>query len=1056
MQLPGDQAASSGDEASSLRSGASSDSDATPSIHDDASLLSDEALSADRLVALARDPGTWTGEDVIERARRYLRDGRVRKLETRGGFLAARVDGRRKTPYKVTVDARGAEPKFACSCPYDGDPLCKHGTVALFAHLRQIEGEAAPEMPARAERRHSARKESWNIRNVGPDRYLSTFDVQGDAGHRYTVEVRDPGGLTNRCTCPDHRTSLLGTCKHIEAVLETLRRRAPVKMERLACGPPPFGQLLVRWDGPPRVALRLPRKPSDELLRLHEQHFDAKGLLILGGGDGAEDSDQIGLQGQVYEGTGRGYLRDVLPAVLQQAQSIDGLRVYDDVHELLEAESEADRRAETTRQIAASLRQGALEGQADLGLRARLYPYQVEGVAFLASRGRALMADDMGLGKTLQALAAFAFLRKQGHARRALVVCPASLKHQWKDEAERFTDFSVEVVAGAPAARKAQYRRRADLTVINYELVLRDRKVLGREVASDLLILDEAQRIRNWRTQTAAAVKELCTDHAFVLTGTPLENRLEDLYSIMQVVDSEVLGPLWNFRHRYLVEDPESGQVIGYRNLDQLRRRLEPVLLRRTRAEVLEDLPNLVVNRFRFDLTPEQREIHDDAEYEITILAAIGRKRRLTPEEEKRLLLLLNIARIACNAAVLLDKEWWGERHLQEMLLDEALRWPKLRELRRLLLELCVDESKKVVVFSEWRRMQLLAEAIAKELELGPVSLHGGVPAAHRGALIARFRDDPACRVFLSTDAGSVGLNLQGAEAVAVLDLPWNPAVLAQRIARVHRHGQKRSVHALQFISRDCLEARIEILLEGKRSLFDAALGASDLTEMPRPSTSQQIIRATMQAYGVEDDGRASEDDRQRRRERQAGSAAPDEGGAETANGGALDGGHDAPLKTGEASELGDDQEAGQAMACHEGDGSPQPETPAFAPGARRRRFADRQAEAAEVLAAAGLGGSSLVSIHSAVRAEILAALEELNGAAGNGESIPAEASHDWIVEQIHRRLVPERVSLEEASLLGQARDLAAAFGASVSVPPGLAGPLLERLQSLRHSLRAS
>ncbi len=989
------------------------------------------------LQALARDLEAWTGEDVIERARRYLRDGRVAELEARDAVLSGRVEGRRKTPYKIEVDASGPDPRFTCTCPYDDDPLCKHGAAALLAHLRGPEGEAPPEPKARAGRRRRARKESWTIRNVGPDGYLSAFEVRGDSGRSYMVEIRDPGGLVNRCTCPDLRTNLLGTCKHIEAVLEKLRRRAPVKMERLASRPPPFGQLLVRWDGPPRVALRLPSEPSPELERLRKRHFDARGFLMLDARDeGGEVSTARGSSGvaatpSVAAGNDDGRLLAILPDLLEEAGGVDDLRVYGDVFELLDSEREAARRAGTAGQIAAQLRQESLDGQEDLGIRARLYPYQIEGVAFLASRGRALLADDMGLGKTLQALAAFAFLRRQGHASRALVVCPASLKHQWKAEAERFTDLSVEVVEGSPERRKAQYRKRADLTVVNYELVLRDRALLGPEVAADLLILDEAQRIRNWRTKTAEAIKWLRTEFAFMLTGTPLENRLEDLYSLMQVVDPRVLGPLWSFRHRYVAEHAESGRVVGYRNLGQLRQRLAPVMLRRGRAEVLADLPGLVVNRFRLDLTPEQRSIHDEAECGIAILAAIARRRKLTPEEEKRLLTLLNIARMACNAAVLLEKDWWSKQHLPEVMLDEALRWPKLRELRRLLMELCVEEARKVVVFTEWRRMQRLAEAVAEELELGHVSLHGGVPSGRRGELIAHFRDDPACHLFLSTDAGGVGLNLQVADAVVVLDLPWNPAVLAQRVARVHRHGQKSSsVHALMLISRDCLEARIEQLLEEKRSLFDAALGISDLTEMAQPSTSTHMIRVAMEAYGI----------------------GAENGGAEpgTAEAGT------AEVGTADSQRPGAEGEGAAAEADGGGatTGTEEIAAPGAAPGdgvsPRQREFADRQVEAAEVLAAAGLGGASLVSIYAAVRAEILAAL------AAEDEEVADEASHDRLVGLLHRRLVPASLSLEEASVLGQARDLATAFGSSTSVPPGLAEMLLERLQALRERLRRS
>ena len=177
------------------------------------------------------------------------------------------------------------------------------------------------------------------------------------------------------------------------------------------------------------------------------------------------------------------------------------------------------------------------------GVSARLYPYQVEGVAFLAANGRALLADDMGLGKTLQAIAAAPWLQEHAEVERILVVCPASLKHQWAREIDQFTGQAVQVIQGPAAGRAVQYRRGSGFFVLNYELVLRDVAVINETLRPDLLILDEAQRIKNWRTKIATAVKRIPSRYAFVLTGTPLENRLEDLYSLMQVVDQRPLGP---------------------------------------------------------------------------------------------------------------------------------------------------------------------------------------------------------------------------------------------------------------------------------------------------------------------------------------------------------------------------------------------------------------------------------------------------------------------------------------------------------------------------------
>jgi SNF2 family DNA or RNA helicase len=274
------------------------------------------------------------------------------------------------------------------------------------------------------------------------------------------------------------------------------------------------------------------------------------------------------------------------------------------------------------------------------GVRAKLYPYQIEGVAFLAGTGRALLADDMGLGKTLQAIGAADWLRAHEGVRRVLIICPASLKHQWAREIERFTGQATEIIQGPAPVRGVQYRREAAFFIVNYELILRDLSVINETLCPDLIIMDEAQRIKNWRTKIAAAVKRIPSRYVFVLSGTPLENRLEDLYSLMQVVDPQVLGPLWRYLVDFHVTD-DRGKVLGYRNLSLLRKRLAPVMLRRDRRLVREQLPDRIVQRLDVAMTDKQRELHDTAMSAAGRLAQIARTRPLTPSEQNRLLAAL-------------------------------------------------------------------------------------------------------------------------------------------------------------------------------------------------------------------------------------------------------------------------------------------------------------------------------------------------------------------------------------------------------------------------------
>jgi hypothetical protein len=251
----------------------------------------------------------------------------------------------------------------------------------------------------------------------------------------------------------------------------------------------------------------------------------------------------------------------------------------------------------------------------------------------------------------------------------------------------------------------------------------------------------------------------------------------------------------------------DRGKVLGYRNLSELRRRLAGVMLRRDRSLVRDQLPERIVSRIDVPMSDLQLGIHDDAVQAASMLAQIMKRRPLTPSEQNRMMAALQRARMACNAAGLVDKETEGA--------------PKLDELETILDELCRMAGLKAVVFSQWEQMTAMVEQRVRRLGLGCVRLHGGVPTAKRGALMDRFRDDDAVQVFISTDAGGVGLNLQNAAVLVNLDIPWNPAVLDQRIARVHRLGQQQKVQAILLVAPGSYEERVLELVQGKRHLFD-------------------------------------------------------------------------------------------------------------------------------------------------------------------------------------------------------------------------------------------
>ncbi len=469
-------------------------------------------------------------------------------------------------------------------------------------------------------------------------------------------------------------------------------------------------------------------------------------------------------------------------------------------------------------------------------VRLPLLPYQREGMLHLAFGERALLADEMGLGKTVQAIAACELLARRNGIARVLVVCPASLKAEWEEQIARFTEREARTVFGPRAQRLAAYREPVFFTIVNYEQVLPDAEDINTILAPDVVVLDEAQRIKNWQTKTARRVKSLRSPYAFVLTGTPVENRIDELYSIVQFLDPELVGPLFRFNRTFYTLD-ERGRPVDYQNLEELRRRVAPVMLRRRKADVESELPPRAVKTYFVPMADEQRVRYGEYLAQAARLIQLAQRRPLTKEEFDRLQMLLACMRMVCDTPAILD--------------PSCRVSPKLEELERVLGDLFEEEGRKVIVFSEWERMLDMVRELAAEMGIEAAWHTGSVPQQRRRAEIVRFKNDPACRLFLSTDSGSVGLNLQAASAVVNVDLPWNPARLEQRIARAWRKHQTRSVTVVNLVCEDSIEHQILHLIGQKQALADGLIdGQGDIAKLKMPNgraAMMERMRAMLQ-----------------------------------------------------------------------------------------------------------------------------------------------------------------------------------------------------------------
>ena len=495
----------------------------------------------------------------------------------------------------------------------------------------------------------------------------------------------------------------------------------------------------------------------------------------------------------------------------------------------------------------------------------QLRPYQAHGVEWLAGLAQknfhGLLADDMGLGKTLQALAFCAFLlsRRSGGdesatasgeksslgVRRppALVVCPTSLVTNWLREAARFTPHLRAIdLTGSDRAEKLAKKGDYDLLVTSYAILRRDIDHY-RTAEFSLVVLDEAQHIKNRGSQNAQSAKILRAKHRLILTGTPLENSILDLWSLFDFLLPGYLGTATEFRERYetpLTRQPEP------KLMARLRHRVKPFFLRRTKEEVLTELPPKLEFPTLCELTGEQREVYravlEQGRREVFEHSdKAGRKSGL--DRLAVLTTLLRLRQVCCHLDLLpgagkvegrSEKSEGSEADSvlppSSFTLQPTARWkqPSAKMDRTFeLIDEAIDGGHRVLLFSQFVRVLHLLRDEATKREIKFCYLDG--QTVERQAEVDRFQDDATVPLFfISLKAGGTGLNLTGADTVIHFDPWWNPAVEEQATSRAHRMGQSRSVQAYKLIAAGTVEEKIQALQARKRELFEASLGSDE------------------------------------------------------------------------------------------------------------------------------------------------------------------------------------------------------------------------------------
>ncbi|MCC5918891.1 MAG: DEAD/DEAH box helicase [Cryomorphaceae bacterium] len=719
--------------------------------------------------------------------------------------------------FRVKLQLENEEVTKECSCK--SITHCKH-SIAGMMHAVEIlglmdfnqmpEGKAYTRkgMVKRVLKERQERADAAKYRIQFSENVYGPHELTNETEKKYTIAFRNFEKEDGHCSCSDYQTNKLGTCKHLMYAFKHLPKH---KLKLSKSQRYPFIDIHLDPHNEYRISLFYPHDFPEEIQPLIHKFFGDKTWI--------ESNEE------------RRFLE-----FINRAEVFKQIHIRKEVLDKLENAFE--------HQLILNLQENTKLDFAKI--KADLYPYQKEGVEFAVFRQGAIIADEMGLGKTLQAIATAVFKKEIFGFTSALVVCPASLKSQWKKEIERFSDETAIIVEGLAHEREAAYQdQNAYFKITNYEALLRDWYNLNKHGGIDFIILDEAQRIKNYETRTANVVKSIRKKHALVITGTPIENKLIDLYSIVEFIKPGMLAPLWEFSYQHCYFDKNiKNKITGYYNLQSLKDRLKSVLIRREKQDVIDQLNTVTQIDVPLEMHDLQKDYHASNARSVAQILA---KRHKTPYDMQKLTRHLQIMRMACDSSYLVDQETHHS--------------PKLDELKEILLEKLDlhNNNRKVIIFSEWKRMNGIIGKMLRDNQIGFAELNGSVPVKKRKHIIVEFESNENCQVFLSTEAGGSGLNLQVADTVINFELPWNPAKKNQRIGRIDRLGQQnKNLTVINLICKNSIEMTIASGLLVKQNLFESVLSPDnqeDVVDFSRQGRAQflQQLEESMAEFSQAD-----------------------------------------------------------------------------------------------------------------------------------------------------------------------------------------------------------
>lgn len=629
-------------------------------------------------------------------------------------------------------------PTATCTC--NAGAICRH-RAAAYMQLYELMSlnEDKPTQPGlkytrrgmikrvMTERIEKARQADYTLHFA--DNIYGEHILTNERGTSYHLTFRNFKQKYGYCSCPDYNTNKLGTCKHLLYAFDRTTVNPDLKPHELPRYP--FIEVFCDPLHNYRISWFYPEGVQGEVAEVLYRYFGNKRFVT--------DEEALGLLG-------------FFNVVDRYKEILVRPEVYARVQKLAEEEE---------------LLRLAKEKVLDFSLiKAQLLPFQRQGVEFSTFKKGVVLADDMELDKPLQAIATAVMKKDVFGFNRILIICPATLKQQWKNDVLRYSSEPVQIVAGAPAGREALYGA-AGFIIVSYEMVMRDRQLIANN-PPDFIILDEAQRIRDYASVTSLVIKSLPRKHALVLSATPLSSELIDLYSIVMFVDAELLAPLWEFSYQHCYFDEDNTNVVAaYYNLEQLEQRLSKVMLRREKKDVISQLPGS--SQITAPVKMSENQISRYQKYARQVLEILNQK-IFTLFDEQKVADILKLMLQIGNSTFLVD--------------DTTNSSPKLSELKHILsYKLHIRKSNhRVIIATRWIKM---ANIIARTLRLGRfvfAELNIDMPEAERSAALTRFIEDDQCRILLTTTKALGRQELLAADTLINFELPQNSAPLAMQL----------------------------------------------------------------------------------------------------------------------------------------------------------------------------------------------------------------------------------------------------------------------------------